>query len=80
MLELLVDREASVTICFHAGYLRAAWPRLKRVLEETDHTFTIWGKNDDAALLSWLRTHTPPERCFYDVQRGDGSQIHLASL
>ena len=80
MLELLVDREASATICFHAGYLRAAWPRLKRVLEETDHTFTIWGKTDDAALLSWLRTHTPPERCFYDVQRGDGSQIHLASL
>ena len=80
MLELLADLEAAVSICFHAGYLRADWPRLKSILEKTDYTFTVWGKIEDPALLSWIRAHTPPDRCFYDVQSGDGMQIHITSL
>ena len=80
MLELLVDVDAPVTFCFHAGYLRAVWPRVQSILEETDHTFTIWGMTDDASLLSWIRANAPPARCFYDMQRGDCSQIHLSSL
>lgn len=80
MLELLVDVDAPVSICFHAGYLRAAWPRLNGILDDTDYTFTIWGKIEDAPLLSWIRAHTPPERCFYDMQDQNNAQIHLASL
>ena len=79
MFEILVDVDAAVSLCFHAGYLRKAWPRLEEVLEETDFTYTIWGRIDDPALVSWIRTNTPPQRCFYDVQWRDGTQIHLAS-
>ncbi len=79
MLELLTNVEAAVTVCFYAGYLRDDWPRLKGILEETDFTFTIWGKTEDLTLVSWIRANTPPERCFYDLQRGDGTQIHLTS-
>ena len=80
MLGVLADVDAAVSLCLHAGYLRAAWPRLKRILETSDYTFTVWGKVDDAALLSWIRAHTPPERCFYDMQDGAGAQIHLMPL
>ena len=80
MLALLANADAAVSICLHAGYLHADWPRLKRILKETDYTFTVWGKVGDAALLSWIRAHTPPERCFYDMQNEDGSQIHMASI
>lgn len=80
MLELLADVEAPVTICLYAGHLRAGWPRLKDILEETDYTLTVWGKIEDPALVSWIRANTPPERCFYDIQSGDGRQIHLTSL
>lgn len=79
MLELLADVDAAVTICFYAGYLRADWPLLRGILEQTDYTFTVWGKVEDPALLSWIRAHTPPERCFYDLQRRDGTQIHVTS-
>jgi hypothetical protein len=74
MLALLASADAAVSICFHAGYLHADWPRLKSILKETDYTFTVWGKVGDAALLSWIRAHTPPERCFYDMQNEDGSR------
>ncbi len=80
MRELLVQVKTAVTICFYAGYLREDWPNLKGILEETDYTITVWGKIEDPALVSWIRANTPPERCFYDVQRGDGSQIHITSL
>ncbi len=79
MLSFLVEDQASVSLCFHAGYLRNAWARLEKILEETDCTFTIWGRIDDRGLLSWIRASTPPGRCFYDVQWQDGTQIHMAS-
>ena len=80
MLELLANVEAPATICLYTGHLRAGWPRLKDILEETDYTLTVWGKIEDPALVSWIRANTPPERCFYDIQNGDGRQIHLTSL
>ncbi len=79
MLSLLVDVEAAVSLCFHAGYLRNARARLEEILEETDYTFTIWGRIEDQGLLSWIRANTPPGRCFYDIQWKDGTQIHLTS-
>ena len=79
MLNLLVAVEATVTLCFHAGYLPKAWARLEEILEETDFTFTIWGRIGDQGLLSWIRANTPAGRCFYDVQWKDGTQIHLTS-
>jgi len=79
MLNLLVEVEATVSLCFHAGYLRKSWARLEEILAETDYTFTIWGRIEDQGLLSWIRANTPPGRCFYDVQWKDGTQIHLTS-
>lgn len=79
MLEPLAQIDAEVTLCFFAGYLREAWPRLEAILAETDYTFTIWGRTDDPSLVTWIRDNTPPERCFYDVQWRDGTQIHMAS-
>ena len=79
MLEPLAEVDAAVTLCFFAGYLREVWPRLEGILVETDYTLTIWGKIDDPSLVTWIRDNTPPERCFYDVQWRDGTQIHIAS-
>lgn len=77
MFDALAGVEAPVTLCFHAGYLRNLWPLLGERLNQTDFTITVWGRVEDEALLAWLRTSTPSERCFYDMQSGDGSQIHL---
>lgn len=80
MLDLLVDVDAAVTLCFHANLLPSAWPQLSGILDETDYTLTVWGRIHDPSVLTWLRTHTSPDRCFYDVQTEDRSQIHLMSL
>lgn len=77
MLGLLADVNAAVTLCFFAGYLKEAWPRVGEILEENDCTLTIWGRTSDRPLVSWIRDNTPAERCFYDMQWRDGSQIHL---
>ena len=79
MLGPLAEVDAAVTLCFFAGYLREVWPRLEEILVESDYTITIWGKIDDPSLVTWIRDNTPPERCFYDVQWRDGTQIHIAS-
>ena len=78
-LKSLTEVDAAVTLCFFAGYLQEAWPQLEAILAETEYTFTIWGRTDDASLVEWIRDNTPPERCFYDVQWRDGTQIHMAS-
>ncbi len=78
MLEFLADVDAEVTLCFYAGYLREAWPIVAEILAETDYTLTIWGRISDRSLASWTRDNTPAERCFYDMQWRDGTQIHLA--
>lgn len=79
MLNLLVEVEATVSLCFHAGYLQTAWSRLEEILAETDYTFTVWGRIEDRGLVSWIRANTPPGRCFYDVQWKDGTQIRMTS-
>ena len=78
MLEFLADVDAEVALCFFAGYLPDAWPRVEEILEATDYTLTIWGRIRDIALKTWIRDNTPAERCFYDIQWSDGTQIHLA--
>lgn len=80
MRALLVDVDAPVTLCFHAWYLLTSWPEVKWLLDETDYTLTVWGKIADPELLRWLRTYANPRRCFYDVQRNDGAQVHLMGL
>lgn len=79
MLESLAGVDAAVTLCFFAGYLREAWPRLEEILAESEYTFTVWGRIDDPSLVTWIRENTPAERCFYDVQWQDRTQIHMAS-
>ena len=34
MLDLLVDVDAAVTLCFHANLLPSAWPQLSGILDE----------------------------------------------
>lgn len=77
MREALDGVDATFSLCFHAAYLPNIWPRIEELLKQTDYTITVWGRVEDPALLSWIRANTPPERCFYDMQSGDGRQIHL---
>ena len=77
MLEAPAGVGAAVSLCFHAAYLPNIWPRIEELLKQTDYTITVWGRVEDPALLSWIRANTPSERCFYDMQSGDGRQIHL---
>ena len=79
MLESLTGVDAAVTLCFFAGYLREAWPRIEAILTDSEYTITVWGRIDDSSLVTWIRDNTPAERCFYDVQWQDGTQIHMAS-
>ena len=79
MFDTVAGVEAPVSLCFHAGYLRRLWPKFEERLNQTEYTITVWGRVEDPALLDWIRTSTPSERCFYDMQSGDGSQIHLSS-
>lgn len=80
MLDLIARVNAPVTLCFHAGHLRQAWPRIQGLLQEPERALTIWGEVEDEGLLRWLAANTPARRCFYDLQFVDGSQVNMNAI
>jgi len=58
----------AVTVSIKAGFLKESHRELKRFLEKTDHTFTVWDdKEVSHDLMEWMRNEIGHDRIFYDI-------------
>lgn len=57
------------TFPIKACYIRDSWERIQRLLEDLQHTLTIWSHGEALSddLEEWLRSETDPDRTFYDL-------------
>jgi len=67
--QMLQAADGPATFPIKACYARSSWERIQRLLEDPQHTLTIWshGEAISDGLKEWLRRETDPERTFYDL-------------
>jgi hypothetical protein len=67
MLDICRDLE-NMTFPVRASILPKFWRNVRRLIENKNHTLTIWNSEppeDD--LKKWIFKNTDPQKCFYDV-------------
>jgi hypothetical protein len=66
--EMLEVAEGPTTFPIRACFVRDSWLQLQKLLDDPQHTLTIWnGEAVSDNLQKWLREETDPARTFYDI-------------
>jgi len=56
------------TFPIRACFIRDSWGQIQRLLDDPQHTLTIWNNESVSdELCEWLREETDPGRTFYDI-------------
>lgn len=77
--QALAIAKGPTTFPVRACYIKDSWEQIQRLLEDSQHTLTVWnGEVVSDDLKEWLRSETAPERTFYDIyDPSDRSPIRL---
>lgn len=77
MERILHDAPGPVSIPVHGLLYLTSHENLLTLLNGNDRTFTFWGRLRSEEELALLRRRSDPQRCFFDLQWEDGSQIFI---
>ena len=76
----LCQKIDNVTFPVRACLLEKSWAELKRLLENPGHTLTIWnGEPLTLRQRKFIKEHTDPSRCFYDLVPKEVTTVKIRS-